>query len=92
MDESLGSSYRPYKLGTVVGTTIFMTYFSGRGEREVILREVKLYSVYPEFSSTVIDNAINHLKEKLLYLSDGVIFHKSAQFEQNTYNKGGERL
>lgn len=74
VDENLGSSYRAYKLGTVVSTTIFMNSFSGRGKGEVSIRELKLYSTYPEFSSTVIDNAVNHLKEKLFYLSDHGLF------------------
>jgi hypothetical protein len=74
VDESLGSSYKPYKLGTVVSTSIFMLSFSGRGEREVSIRDVKLSTVYPEFSSTVVDTAITNLREKLFYLSDEGLF------------------
>lgn len=74
VDEGLGSSYRAYRLGTVVSTTIFMTSFSGKGEKEVSLRELKLYCAYPEFSSTVIDNAVNMLKDRLFYLSDHGLF------------------
>lgn len=74
VDENLGSSYKSYKLGTVVSTTIFMTSFSGRGEKEISLKELKLYCASPEFSSTVIDNVVNHLKEKLFYLSDYGLF------------------
>ena len=67
---SLGSSYKPYRLGTAVSTTIFMMSFSGRGEKGTIVREIKLSTAYPEFSSTVIDTVIGNLKEKLFYLSD----------------------
>ncbi len=70
VDEALGSSYLPYKLGTVVSTTIFMMSFSGAGVREPSIRDIKLGAVQPEFSSTVIDTVISNLKEKLFYLSD----------------------
>ncbi|MCD6257887.1 ATP-binding protein [Candidatus Aerophobetes bacterium] len=74
VDESLGSSYKPYNLGTVVSTTIFMMSFSGRGEKGSSIREIKLSTVYPEFSSTVIDTVISNLKEKLFYISDEGFF------------------
>ena len=74
VDESLGSSYKPYNLGTVVSTTIFMISFSGRGEKGSSIREIKLSTVYPEFSSTVIDTVISNLKEKLFYISDEGFF------------------
>jgi len=74
VDESLGSSYRPYKLGTVVSTTIFMRSFSGRGEKGSSVREIKLSTVYPELHASEIDNAINNLKEKLFYISDEGLF------------------
>ena len=70
VDESMGSAYKPYKLGTLVSTTIFMLSFSGRGERESSLKEIKLSSSYSSFSSTVIDTVIGQLKERLFYLSD----------------------
>ncbi len=74
VDESLGSSYKPYNLGTVVSTTIFMMSFSGRGKKGSSIREIKLSTVYPEFSSTVIDTVISNLKEKLFYISDEGFF------------------
>ncbi len=70
VDKSLGSSYRAYKLGTLVTTTIFMSSFSGRGEKGISPKEIRLYCVYPAFSSTVIDTVLRELKEKLFYLSD----------------------
>ncbi len=70
VDRGLKSSYRPYNLGTVVSTTIFMMSFSGRGERGSSVRDIKLSTVYPEFSSTIIDSVITELREKLFYLSD----------------------
>ncbi|MGB9807681.1 MAG: ATP-binding protein [Thermosulfidibacteraceae bacterium] len=79
VDKTLGSSYLPYKLGTVVSTTIFMSSFSGKGEkgsglREIKIREIKLSTIEPSFSSTVIDTVISNLREKLFYLSDEGLF------------------
>lgn len=74
VDEMLGTSYLPYKLGTVVSTTIFMTSFSGIGERGSSIKEIKLSTVEPSFSSTVIDTVVSYLKEKLFYLSDEGLF------------------
>lgn len=70
VDDNIGNAYRAYKLGSVVARTIFMHSFSGRGEKGVGLREIKLASSQPEFSSSVIDSVINGLKEKLFYLAD----------------------
>ncbi len=74
VDEMLGSSYSPYKLGTLVSTTIFMTSHSGRGEKGSTLKEIKLSVVEPAFSSSVIDTVISHLRERLFYLSDEGLF------------------
>ena len=74
VDESVGSAYRAYKLGTCVSTAIFMMSFSGRGERGSSVREIKLATVYPEFPSTVVDTVIGNLREKLFYLSDEGLF------------------
>ncbi|TDA37066.1 MAG: AAA family ATPase [Thermoproteota archaeon] len=74
VDDSLGSSYRPYNLGTVVSTTIFMLSFSGRGERGASIKEIKLSTAHPEFPSTVIDTVISNLRERLFYLSDEGLF------------------
>ena len=70
VDVNLGDAYKPYKLGTVVSTTIFMMSFSGKSEKGCTIREVKLSSTYPDFSSSIIDTVINQLKERLFYLSD----------------------
>lgn len=70
VDKSLGASYSTYKLGTAVATTIFMTSFSGRGEKGVSVREIKLNVCYPEFPSNVVDTVINGVRERLFYLSD----------------------
>ncbi len=74
VDQMLGTSYLAYKLGTVVSTTIFMLSFSGRGEKGVSIKEIKLSTVEPSFSSTVIDTTLGHLKERLFYLSDEGFF------------------
>ena len=70
IDKSIGSAYKPYNLGTVVGITIFMYSFSGKGEQEGSTKEVKLASTLTTFSSTVIDTVISQLREQLFYLSD----------------------
>ncbi len=69
-DENIGTAYKSYKLGSVVARTIFMYSFSGRGEKGVGARELKLAVSQPEFSSSLIDSVINCLREKLFYLSD----------------------
>ena len=70
VDRNLGSAYIPYKLGTVVATTIFMTSFSGRGERGITMKELKLYASLPIFPTSVIDTVLASLRERLFYLSD----------------------
>lgn len=87
VDESL-LSYKPYRLGTVVSTTIFMTSFSGRGERGSSIRELKLSSIVPEIPSSVIDTVINELKEKLFYLSDeGLYFTNQPNLNRIVVSK-----
>ena len=70
VDDGIGSSYKSYKLGTVVSTTIFMLSFSGKGEKDGSIKEIKLSSAYPAFSTNVIDTVISQLRENLFYLSD----------------------
>jgi len=70
VDDSTGSAYKPFKLGTAVSTTIFMMSFSGRGERGSSIKDIKLSTLLPDFSSTVIDTVIGQYKERLFYLSD----------------------
>ncbi len=74
VDVSLGASYKAYRLGTVVSTTIFMTSFSGKGERGSSVKEIKISTTYSEFSSSMIDTVISNLKERLFYLSDEGLF------------------
>ena len=74
VDESLGTSYMAYKLGTVVSTTIFMMSFSGKGEKGSGVKEIKISTTYSEFSSSMIDTVISNLKERLFYLSDEGLF------------------
>jgi len=70
VDESLGTAYKPYRLGTVISTTIFMTSFSGGGIKSISLKELKLYTAEPSFQSTIIDTALNELRRQLFYISD----------------------
>lgn len=75
VDKMLGTSYLPFKLGTVVSTTIFMTSFSGKGEKGSSIKEIKLATIEPSLSSsTVVDTVISNLREKLFYLSDEGLF------------------
>ena len=74
IDNGLGSSYMQYKLGTAVSTTIFMLSFSGRGEKGASIRDIKLSTVFPEISSSVIDTVINKIREKLFYISDEELY------------------
>jgi len=83
VDTTIGTSYTPYKLGSVVSTTLFMMSFSGRGEREISVKDVKLSVVYPQITSSLIDTVINNLKEKLFYLSDeGLFFTNQANLNK----------
>ena len=70
VDENIGSAYKAYKLGSAVARTIFMYSFSGRGEKGIGIRELKLSACQPEFNSSVLDSVINGLREKLFFLSD----------------------
>ncbi len=70
VDNSISTTYERYRLGTVTATTIFMLSFSGGTEKGASIREIKLYTSHPDFPSSVIDTALNKLKESLFYLSD----------------------
>jgi len=71
IDDRVPITYRPYKLGTIVSTTVFMLSFSGKGEKGATTREVKINTVYPDsIPSSVIDTVLSQLKEQLFYLSD----------------------
>ncbi|MFA4925091.1 MAG: DUF499 domain-containing protein [Candidatus Aminicenantales bacterium] len=74
VDNNIGSAHKAYKLGTVISRTIFIYSFSGRGEKGVGLRELKLSSCLPDLQSSIIDSVINGLKEKLFYLSDEALY------------------
>ncbi|MCD6239886.1 MAG: ATP-binding protein [Thermotogae bacterium] len=70
VDDSVGDAYKPYKLGTVVSTNIFTFSFSGGPEKGSNIKDIKLSSSYVDFPSNVIDTVLNHLKDRLFYLSD----------------------
>jgi len=70
VDHDVGIAYKSYKLGTTVSTTIFMLSFSGGHEKGGSTKEIKLYSTTAEIPSSVIDTALNKLKDRLFYLSD----------------------
>jgi len=72
VDEQLAYSYRPYKLGTRVATTIFMYSFSGGPEKGASLNEIKLSCAEPEAEDVdnIIAEVIERLRNHLFYLSD----------------------
>ncbi|MGB9824473.1 MAG: DUF499 domain-containing protein [Candidatus Hydrothermia bacterium] len=74
VNQMMGSSYLPHKLGTSVSTAIFMLSFSGKGETGASIREIKLTTAQPAFEINVIDTVLNNLKEQLFYLSDDGFF------------------
>ncbi|AJC73038.1 ATPase AAA [Pseudothermotoga hypogea DSM 11164 = NBRC 106472] len=70
VDEEIQVSYKSYKLGSVVSTTIFMYSFSGKGEKGVTAQEIKNSVVYPTVPSSIVDTVLSKLREKLFYLSE----------------------
>ncbi len=70
VDRNVGTSFLPYQLGTAVSTAIFMYSFSGRGEKGASLRDIKISTFIPGVPASIIDTAINQLRERLFYLSD----------------------
>jgi len=70
VDKEMGTSYLPYHLGTRVATSIFMMSFSGRGEKGSSIRDIKISACLLDFPSSVVDDVLNKLKERLFYLSD----------------------
>jgi hypothetical protein len=77
VDGEMGASYKPYHLGTKVATCIFMTSFSGKTDstfKGINIRDLKIYTSLPDFQSSVIDDVVNRLKEKLFYLSDDGLY------------------
>ncbi|MGC8753356.1 MAG: ATP-binding protein, partial [Fervidicoccaceae archaeon] len=88
VDEDIGSAYKSYQLGTAVSTAIFMMSFSGKGEQGCSIKEVKLSVITPDFNSTIIDTAINKLREKLFYLSDdGLYFTNKPNLNRIIVNR-----
>jgi len=69
-DKELGAAYLSYSFGTKISTTIFMYSFSGSqsGKHGASLREIKLSCADVDTSSAIISDALDKLKNKLLYL------------------------
>ncbi|WP_211205257.1 ATP-binding protein [Pseudothermotoga thermarum] len=71
VDREIQSTFRPFKLGTVVGTTIFMYSHSGGTEKGTTMREIKISTVYPkDIPSSIVDTIVMELKRQEFYLSD----------------------
>lgn len=88
VDKAIGVSFAPYKLGTVVSTTIFMSSFSGKGRADISINKLKLSTIYPNLSSTVIDTVVDNLKQRLFYLSDeGLFFNNQPNLNKIIISK-----
>lgn len=88
VDKDIGTSYLPYHLGTKVATNIFMLSFSGRGERGSSIKEIKINSSIPDLPSSIIDDVINKLRERLFYLSDeGLYFSNQPNLNRILINR-----
>lgn len=74
VDESLGASYRTYRFGTRVATTIFMYSFPPGKERGASLNEVKIACALPGVPSSIVVEAVEKLRQNLFYLSDEGLF------------------
>ena len=70
IDDSIQSAYKPYKLGTVVSTTIFMKSFSGKGVVSANPADVKLSVLLSDIPSSIVDTVISNLRDRLFYLAD----------------------
>ncbi len=89
VDKALGEAYNPYKLGTKVATTIFTYSFPEfSSERGATVNEIKLATSEPAFSSSVIVEVIDKLKETLFYLSDhGLYFTNTPNLNKILLDK-----
>lgn len=72
VDENLPSAYLPFKLGTKVATTIFLSSFSAGPEKGTTISEIKINTVDKNFESSIIDTVISRLSDPLssLYLEE----------------------
>src|SRR2546422_3739969 len=75
VDLEIGKSFRGLALGTRVAVTIFMYSFSGGPEKGVTLGEAKRAATTVQNPSSVIAEAVEHLKDKLFYLQ-----HQSGKY------------
>ncbi len=76
VDQELGDAYRWLHLGTRVATTVFLYSFSGGTERGATLGEIKRHATTLQNPSSVVAEALEHLKTRLFYLqqSDGKVY------------------
>ena len=68
VDESLGSAYKPYRLGSKTATAIFLYSFTGAGEAGASPREIKLACAEVDLPSGVVEEAVRGLENKAFYL------------------------
>ncbi|MCS7202730.1 MAG: DUF499 domain-containing protein [Dictyoglomus sp.] len=68
VDDDLGISYRGLKLGTRSATSIFMYSFSGGREKGATILEIKRSATTLNNPSSVINEALDLLKNRLFYL------------------------
>jgi len=67
VDNSIGQAYRGLNIGTRVSTSIFMHSFSAKEKGATLIEIKRNASVYP-FPSSIIAEALEQLKNRLLYL------------------------
>ena len=67
VDNSIGVAYRGLNIGTRVSTSIFLYSFSAKEKGTSLIEIKRNASVYP-FPSSIIVEALEQLKNKLLYL------------------------
>jgi len=61
--------YEPYRIGTRIATSIFLHSFSGGGSRNgATIRDIKMACIEPEISMSIIDDALNRMLDRLLYI------------------------
>jgi len=73
-------SYRPYRLGTSIATTIFLYSFAGGSERVGAgIREIKLSCIDPNLQVSIVTEALEMMRKRLFYLHerDGLYYFSS---------------
>lgn len=68
VDSSIGSVFQGLRIGTRTATCIFLYSFSGAEEKGATINEIKRSATVVDNPSSIVVEAIDHLKNKLFYL------------------------